>query len=181
MIEKAIEMILIAIGEDTKREGLIKTPERVARMYEEVFSSVEKNDFDECKLFYSENEKDVITLNNIEFYSMCEHHLLPFFGHVHIAYVPNNKKVCGLSKIVRMIDYCSKRPSIQENLTYQIAKIFQDNVQPKGIAVAIEATHLCMAMRGVKSSGAITKTSHFEGVFNENDDLKRDFLRLFKP
>lgn len=177
IIEDAVTAILTAIGEDVERDGLKETPKRVAKMYAEVFSSVEENDFDNYKVFPSMNEDDMVLVKDIEFYSMCEHHLLPFFGKAHVAYIPADNQVLGLSKVARMVDFCAKRPNVQEDLTIQIARLLTEKVKIKGVAVSIEAEHMCMSMRGVKARGSLTKTFHYQGVFKENRDLKNDFLR----
>ncbi|MGG5359089.1 MULTISPECIES: GTP cyclohydrolase I FolE [unclassified Enterococcus] len=179
-IENAVRDILEAVGEDIHREGLIETPARVANMYEEIFSSVTKNKFEENKVFSSLNEEDMVIVKDIGFYSMCEHHLLPFFGKVHIAYIPAGKKVSGLSKLARMVDFCAKRPNVQENMTIQIAELLKEEVRPAGIAVSIEAEHLCMAMRGIKASGSTTKTFHYEGYFKNDPLLRQEFLEALR-
>ncbi|EOH87303.1 GTP cyclohydrolase I FolE [Enterococcus pallens] len=175
-IEAAVKQILEAIGEDPEREGLIDTPKRVAKMYGEVFSSLNEPEFDDYTLFASGNDDDMVVVKDIQFYSMCEHHLLPFFGKVHIAYVPEGDKVLGLSKLPRLVDYCTKRPSVQENLTVLIADQLVKHVPVKGVAVSIEAEHMCMTMRGVKTPHSSTKTFHYTGIFKEDREWKRDFL-----
>ncbi len=176
-IEEAVKTILTAIGEDIDRDGLKETPKRVAKMYAEVFSSVREKEFTNYKVFPSLNEDDMVLVKDIEFYSMCEHHLLPFFGKAHVAYIPSDNKVLGLSKVARMVDFCAKRPNVQEDLTIQIANLINEKVKTKGVAVSIEAEHMCMAMRGVKARGSVTKTFHYQGVFKEDKDVKNDFLR----
>ena len=176
-IEEAVKTILTAIGEDVNRDGLKETPKRVAKMYAEVFSSVQEKEFTNYKVFPSLNEDDMVLVKDIEFYSMCEHHLLPFFGKAHVAYSPSDNKVLGLSKVARMVEFCAKRPNVQEDLTIQIANLINEKVKTKGVAVSIEAEHMCMAMRGVKARGSVTKTFHYQGVFKEDKDVKNDFLR----
>ncbi|RHH67272.1 GTP cyclohydrolase I FolE [Vagococcus sp. AM17-17] len=176
-IEEAVKTILTAIGEDVDRDGLKETPKRVAKMYAEVFSSVQEKEFTNYKVFPSLNEDDIVLVKDIEFYSMCEHHLLPFFGKAHVAYIPSDNKVLGLSKVARMVEFCAKRPNVQEDLTIQIANLINEKVKTKGVAVSIEAEHMCMAMRGVKARGSVTKTFHYQGVFKEDKDVKNDFLR----
>ena len=176
-IEEAVKTILTAIGEDVNRDGLKETPKRVAKMYAEVFSSVQEKEFTNYKVFPSLNEDDMVLVKDIEFYSMCEHHLLPFFGKAHVAYIPSDNKVLGLSKVARMVEFCAKRPNVQEDLTIQIANLINEKVKTKGVAVSIEAEHMCMAMRGVKARGSVTKTFHYQGVFKEDKDVKNDFLR----
>lgn len=176
-IEEAVKTILTAIGEDVDRDGLKETPKRVAKMYAEVFSSVREKEFTNYKVFPSLNEDDMVLVKDIEFYSMCEHHLLPFFGKAHVAYIPSDHKVLGLSKVARMVEFCAKRPNVQEDLTIQIANLINEKVRTKGVAVSIEAEHMCMAMRGVKARGSVTKTFHYQGVFKEDKDVQDDFLR----
>lgn len=174
-IEQAVRMILDAVGEDSTRSGLVDTPKRVAKMYEEIFSGLLEPEFDDYKLFDSANEGEMVLVKDIEFYSMCEHHLLPFYGKAHVAYIPEGGKVLGLSKLPRLVEYCAKRPSVQEDLTVAIAEKLQANIPVKGIAVAIEAEHMCMMMRGVKSPHSSTKTFQFTGLFKEKD-WKNQFL-----
>lgn len=175
-IEAAVTQILEALGEDPKREGLINTPRRVAKMYQEIFSSLNEPEFNDYPLFDSGNDNDMVLVKEIQFYSMCEHHLLPFFGKVHVAYVPEGNKVVGLSKLPRLVEYCAKRPSVQENLTVMIADQLVKHVPVKGVAVAIEEEHMCMTMRGVKTPNSLTKTFHYRGIFKEDREWKKDFL-----
>ncbi|MGK0550825.1 GTP cyclohydrolase I FolE [Enterococcus faecalis] len=179
-IEAAIEQLLEAVGEDPQRPGLLDTPKRVAKMYEEVFAGLIGPEFTDYKFFDSNNGGEMVLVQDIEFYSMCEHHLLPFFGKAHIAYIPEKGKVLGLSKLPRLVEYCAKRPSVQENLTVMIAEKLKNNVPVKGIAVALEAEHLCMMMRGVRSQHSVTKTYHFDGLFKE-PQWKKQFLQEIKP
>lgn len=176
-IEEAVKVILDAIGEDVNRDGLKETPKRVAKMYAEVFSSVREKEFTNYKVFPSMNDDDMVLVKDIEFYSMCEHHLLPFYGKAHVAYIPADNKVLGLSKVARMVEFCAKRPNVQEDLTIQIANLLTEKVKTKGVAVSIEAEHMCMSMRGAKARGSMTKTFHYEGVFKEDRELKNDFLK----
>lgn len=175
-MEEAIIKLLEAIGEDPNREGLVDTPKRVAKMYQELFSSLNKPEFDDYSLFDSGNDGDMVLAKEIQFYSMCEHHLLPFFGKVHVAYIPDGNKVLGLSKLPRLVDHCAKRPSVQEKLTSMIADELVKHVPVKGVAVSIEAEHLCMMMRGIKSPSSKTKTFHYTGIFKENREQKKEFL-----
>ncbi|MHC5248367.1 GTP cyclohydrolase I FolE [Enterococcus sp. LJL120] len=174
-IEAAVTQILTAVGEDPQRAGLVETPQRVARMYQEIFSGL-TTDFDDFKLFDAGSAGEMVVVKDIHFYSMCEHHLLPFFGKVHIAYIPSENKVLGLSKLPRLVEYCAKRPSVQENLTRQIAEMIAEHVPVSGVAVSIEAKHLCMEMRGVRSPDSKTKTFFYLGAFKEDQEWKRDFL-----
>ncbi|AYG00321.1 GTP cyclohydrolase I FolE [Lactococcus allomyrinae] len=177
-IERAIREILFAVGENPEREGLIETPKRVAKMYEEVLSSQRLNEFDEYKLFKIDPSKvdSIVTVKDISFYSMCEHHMLPFFGKAHVAYIPKDGNIIGLSKIPRLVNYVSRKLSVQENITRDIAEILEKILAPKGVAVVVEAQHLCVEMRGVKKENALTKTSYFLGEFNESVDKRMEFL-----
>ena len=157
-IAKAVKDLLIAIGEDSEREGLAETPQRVAKMYQEVFSSL--------------NHQPEEMVN----YSMCEHHLLPFFGYANVAYVPKDKKVIGLSKIPRLLDFVTKKPGMQERVTTDLVAELQRILDPAGIAVTIAARHLCMEMRGVNKAGQFTYTDKFTGQFKTDRDLKQEFL-----
>ncbi|MDT2756181.1 GTP cyclohydrolase I FolE [Enterococcus asini] len=179
IIEKAVKDILFAIGENPERPGLQETPARVARMYAEVFSGL-TTPFDDYKLFDSTSQTEMVVVKDIHFYSMCEHHLLPFFGLVHIAYIPAENKVIGLSKLPRLVEHCARRPSVQENLTEMIATELATHIPLKGVAVAIEAEHLCMAMRGVRSPQSRTKTFYYSGCFKEDREMKEDFLQAIQ-
>lgn len=175
IIEAAVRDILAAVGEAPERSGLVETPQRVARMYAEIFSGLE-SEFDDYKLFEAGNKGEMVVVKDIHFYSMCEHHLLPFFGRVHIAYIPAENRVLGLSKLPRLVEHCAKRPNVQENLTSQIAELIETHVPVEGVAVSIEAKHLCMEMRGVRSPDSKTKTFHYSGLFKSDREWKRDFL-----
>jgi GTP cyclohydrolase I len=176
-IEKAALEILKAIGEDPNREGLIKTPKRVARAFEEICSGYFKDPKEVLNdaLFESTNN-EMVVVRDIEFYSMCEHHILPFFGRVHVAYIPD-KKVVGLSKIPRMVEVFARRLQIQEQLTEQIADAIMDVVKPKGVGVVIHARHMCMEMRGVKSKYSYTSTSALRGIFLE-EKTREEFFNI---
>jgi GTP cyclohydrolase I len=176
-IEKATKEILEAIGENPNREGLIKTPNRVARAFQEICSGYSKDPKEVLNdaLFESTNN-EMVVVRNIEFYSMCEHHILPFFGRVHVAYIPD-KKVVGLSKIPRMVEVFARRLQIQEQLTEQIADAIMEVVQPKGVGVVIHARHMCMEMRGVKSKFSYTSTSALRGIFLE-EKTREEFFNI---
>lgn len=176
-IENAVREILSAVGEDPTRPGLLETPARVARMYAEVFASQTAAPFDNYKVFRVEEPTEMVLLKDIPFYSMCEHHLLPFFGTVQVAYVPQHHQVIGLSKIPRLIDYCAKKPNVQERLTVAIAKELQRILDPAGVAVSITARHMCMEMRGVSKPGVHTESSYYSGQFKQDLELKREFLQ----
>ncbi|MEY8459009.1 GTP cyclohydrolase I FolE [Lactococcus ileimucosae] len=177
-IEDAVRDILMAVGEDPEREGLLETPERVAKMYEEILSSQKLLDFEEYKLFKIEatEQEQSILIKDIPFYSMCEHHMLPFFGTANVAYIPKDGNIIGLSKIPRLVNYVSRKLSVQENITRDIAEILNDILQPKGVAVVVEARHMCIEMRGVKKGNSQTRTSFFLGEFEENREMRLEFL-----
>lgn len=173
-IQAAVRQILTAVGEDPSRPGLLETPQRVARMYEEIFSGLQE-EFSDYKLFSSDHE-EMVLVKDIQFYSMCEHHLLPFFGEVHIAYYPKDGQVLGLSKFPRLVEHCAKRPSVQENLTSLIGKKLVENVPNEGVAVSITAKHMCMEMRGIKTPHSATTTYFYSGKFKELTE-KQAFLQ----
>ena len=177
-IENAVREILINIGEDINREGLIETPKRVAKMYEEILSTKNINDFDNYKLFEVDldNSQEMILIKDIPFFSMCEHHMLPFFGKVHVAYIPRENKVIGLSKIPRLVEFVSRKLSVQEEITVNVAKKLIEILNPLGIAVVVEARHMCIEMRGINKVGSVTKTSFYSGEFKVNVDRKKEFL-----
>ena len=177
-IENAVREILINIGEDINREGLIETPKRVAKMYEEILSTKNINDFDNYKLFEVDldNSQEMILIKDIPFFSMCEHHMLPFFGKVHVAYIPRENKVIGLSKIPRLVEFVSRKLSVQEEITVNIAKKLIEILNPLGVAVVVEARHMCIEMRGINKIGSVTRTSFYSGEFKENVDRKKEFL-----
>ncbi|HAZ09636.1 MAG TPA: GTP cyclohydrolase I FolE [Candidatus Omnitrophica bacterium] len=179
-IQKAVRMILEAVGENADRPDLKKTPERVAEMYAEIFSGISKDPARELEVLLTEKHDEMVLLKDIPLYSICEHHLLPFIGKAHIAYIPKNNKVTGLSKIVRVVEILSKRLQVQERLTTEIAEILMKKLKPMGVMVIIEAEHLCMSMRGVKKSGVLTVTSAVRGVFKENQKTRAETLALIK-
>jgi len=177
-IEKAIKSILEAIGEDPKRTGLKGTPARVAAMYEEIFAGIGKNPEGVLQVFVGEGHDEIVLVKDIPLYSICEHHLLPFSGKAHVAYLPRGKRVTGLSKLVRVVDILSRRPQLQERLTTSIAETLMKGLRPQGVLVVIEAEHLCMSMRGVKKAGALTITSAVRGIFKENEKTRAETLTL---
>lgn len=177
-IERAVREILIAIGEDPDREGLLETPERVARMYEEVFSGLENSPEKHLKIFSEEKNEEMVVVRDIPLYSMCEHHLLPFVGKAHIVYIPGSGKVIGLSKLARIVDNFARRPQIQERLTSQIADFLMEKLEPQGVAVVIEAEHLCMTMRGARAAGAKTTTSALRGSMRSDARTRSEALSL---
>ncbi|MBQ3087295.1 MAG: GTP cyclohydrolase I FolE [Clostridia bacterium] len=177
-IERAVREILIAIGEDPDREGLIETPKRVANMYAEVFSGLHEDATDHLKIFSEQQNDEMVIVRDIPLYSMCEHHLLPFVGKAHIAYIPADGKVIGLSKLARIVGVYARRPQLQERLTSQIADFLEEHLQPKGVAVVVEAEHLCMTMRGVRAAGAKTKTSALRGSMKKDARTRAEALSL---
>ena len=178
-IENAVREILIAIGEDPDREGLLETPSRVARMYEELFAGLVGDAKKHLKLFNEGRSDEMVIVRDIPLYSMCEHHLLPFVGKAHIAYIPSDGRVLGLSKLARIVDHYSKRPQLQERLTSQIADFLEENLHPQGVAVLIEAEHLCMTMRGIRAAGAVTRTSALRGIVRSDARTRAEVMSLF--
>ncbi|MBY7114816.1 GTP cyclohydrolase I FolE [Bacillus sp. 17RED48] len=179
-IEVAVKMILEAIGEDINREGILETPKRVAKMYKEVFQGLGQNPEKHLLKIFNENHEELVLVKEIPFYSMCEHHLVPFFGIAHIGYIPNNGKVTGLSKLARALETICKRPQVQERITNELANVIFETLKPKGVIVVIEAEHMCMTMRGVKKPGSITITSSYKGIFKDNSTLRSETLNLIE-
>ncbi len=177
-IEKAVRDILKAIGDNPNRPDLRKTPTRVAEMFEEIFSGIKKDPRKELEVILGEEHNEIVLVKDISLYTVCEHHLLPFVGKVHLAYIPKNGRVTGLSKLVRVVETLSKRLQIQERLTTQIADIVMEKLHPLGVLVVIEAEHLCISMRGAKKPGTITTTSAVRGVFKENSKTRAEALSL---
>ena len=176
-VKKAVRLLLEGIGEDADREGLIETPDRIARMCEEIYGGYEEDAKEHlCKTFHVENS-DMVVEKDITFYSMCEHHMLPFFGKVHIAYIPKGE-VVGLSKLARTVEVYARRLQLQERMTAQIADAIMDCLNPAGVMVVCEAEHLCMTMRGVKKPGTKTVNVVTRGVFSGNDSLQNSFFNL---
>jgi len=176
-IEKAVASIIEAIGEDPKREGLIGTPRRIAEMYAEVFGGIYEDPGEELRVGFEEGHQEMVILKDIPFYSMCEHHFLPFHGLAHVGYIPSGR-VVGASKIGRVVEILARRPQLQERLTTQIANTIVSVLQPKGVAVVIQAEHLCMTMRGVKKPGSNIVTSAMRGLFQKNPLTRSEFLSL---
>lgn len=177
-IQQAMRDILVAIGEDPDREGLQETPARVARMYAEVFSGLASDPCEELhKVFAADDHQEMVLVRDIQFYSMCEHHFLPFHGIAHVAYVPNGK-VTGLSKLARLVEGFARRPQMQERLTTQVAEALMEALEPRGALVVVEAAHMCMEMRGVKKPGALTQTSAVRGMFEENAATRAEAFSL---
>lgn len=179
-IQNAVREILIAVGEDPDREGLLETPKRVANMYEEIFAGLTEDSKQHIKLFNEQSNDEMVIVKDIPFYSMCEHHLLPFFGKAHIGYIPSDNKIIGLSKLARIVDNFAKKPQVQERLTSDIADFLNDNLQPKGVAVIMEAEHMCMTMRGARAAGSKTQTSALRGIMRTDAKTRAEVLSLLK-
>ena len=178
VIEESVQNILTNIGEDPTREGLLHTPNRVARMYDELTSGyrVDPEKLINGALFTVDYD-DMVTVKNIEFHSLCEHHMLPFYGVAHVAYVPNGK-VVGLSKIPRIVDMFARRLQVQERMTVQIAEFIDEVLKPQGVAVVIEGSHMCMVMRGVKKADATMTTSAMRGIFKTDTNMRSEFMGM---
>lgn len=174
-LTKIISKLLTAVGEDINRDGLIETPKRVARMYQELLSGYEIDSKKVFKLFQSEDFSGIVNIENIQFYSLCEHHLVPFFGTVSIGYLPNGK-ILGLSKFARLVEIYARRLQVQERFTIQIATDIMKYLAPKGVIVVSQAEHLCMSMRGIKKPGSITTVIVKKGIFEKDPNLVREFL-----
>jgi len=179
-IEKAVKDILIAIGEDPNRNGLKDTPKRVARMYEEIFAGIKKDPSKELGVIFEKEHDEIVLIKDIPLYSMCEHHMVPFIGKANVAYIPQNNKITGLSKIVRVVDGYARRLQVQERLTTEIADCMMNKLKAKGVMVVIEAEHLCMSMRGVKKPGVLTVTSAVRGTFRKDQKTRAETLALIK-
>ena len=178
-IKDAIRLLLEGIGEDVNREGLIETPDRIARMYEEICGGMEEDAATHLSKVFHVDTNEMVMEKDITFYSTCEHHMLPFYGKVHIAYIPDGK-VVGLSKLARTVEVYARRLQLQEQLTGQIADALMTHMQPKGVMVMIEAEHMCMTMRGVQKPGTKTVTTIVRGVFAEDYSLQQTFLQMVK-
>jgi GTP cyclohydrolase I len=178
-IEAAVREILEAIGEDPDRDGLVNTPARVARMYAEVFAGLREQPDQHLQVMFEADHDEMVMVRDIDLTSMCEHHLVPFMGRAHVAYIPNEDgRVTGLSKLARLVDAYAKRPQVQERLTTQVADELERTLQPRGVLVVIEAEHLCMSMRGVRKPGATTVTSAVRGLFRTNTATRFEAMRL---
>lgn len=176
-IQDGVRLILEGIGEDLNREGLRETPERIARMYEEICGGMTEDAGTHLQKTFSVSDSGIVMEKDIVFYSMCEHHMLPFYGKAHIAYIPDGK-VVGLSKLARTVEVFAKRLQIQEQMTAQIADAIMEHLSPKGVMVVIEAEHMCMTMRGVKKPGSLTETMAVRGKFKENTELQKQFFMM---
>ncbi|RXZ81279.1 GTP cyclohydrolase I FolE [Paenibacillaceae bacterium] len=178
-IEFHIQEVLKLIGENTEREGLLETPARVTRMYEEIFAGYEVDPREVLGVTFDEQHEELVIVRDIDYYSQCEHHMAPFFGKAHIGYIPSGK-IAGLSKLARLVDAITRRLQVQERITSQIADIMEEVLQPHGVMVVIEGEHLCMCARGVKKTGSKTITSGVRGEFRTNAALRSEFLSLLK-
>jgi len=179
-IENGVRMILEGIGEDLSRKDLADTPSRVAEMYQEIFSGIGCDPEAELEVLLAHNHEEIVLLKDIPLYSVCEHHLLPFTGKAHVAYIPKEDRVTGLSKLVRVVDMLSRRPQVQERLTTDIAEVIMRKLKPMGVMVIIEAEHLCISMRGVKKPGSVTITSVVRGIFKENEKTRAEVMALIR-
>lgn len=178
-IQNAVREILIAIGEDPNREGLTETPTRIANMYEEIFSGINEEPEKYLEIYFQQEKyEELVLLKDIPFYSVCEHHLVPFFGKAHIGYIPKNGRLTGLSKLTRVLETVSKRPQLQERLTSSVADIIQEKLKPYGVIVVIEAEHMCMTMRGIKKPGSKTITSAVRGIFSTDAKSRAEVLSM---
>ena len=178
-IETAVRDILDAVGEDPEREGLRDTPRRIADLYAELFSGLQEDPVDVLSGGFEEGHQELVVLRNIPFYSMCEHHLLPFYGVAHVGYIPKGR-VVGIGRIGRVVEILARRPQLQERLTTQVADCLVKGLQTQGVAVVVEATHLCMTMRGVKMPNATVVTSAMRGIFHRSPPTRAEFMALIK-
>lgn len=180
-IAEGVRLILEGIGEDPMREGLVDTPRRVADMYAEIFAGLDQDAADHFCVTFNEDHQEMVLVRDIPLYSICEHHFVPFMGRAHVAYVPGKEgRICGLSKLARVVDVFARRPQVQERMTSQIADTIVENLNPRGVMVVIEAEHLCMSMRGVQKPGAITTTSAVRGIFERNMATRSEAMSLIK-
>jgi len=179
-IEEGVRLIIEGIGEDPERAGLKETPERVARLYEEIFAGLKTPTEELLKSIEGESHDELVLLKDIPFYSMCEHHLLPFIGKAHVAYIPSGGKIVGLSELAKAVEIFAKRPQVQERMTTQLADLLMERLKPKGAMVIIDAEHMCMSMRGVKKLGSKTVTSAVRGIFRTKQSTRQELLELIK-
>ncbi len=178
-LQTAVKMMLEAIGENTEREGLKDTPHRVAKMYSELFSGLHQDPREHLQtFFYDDQHEEMVLVKDIALYSMCEHHLLPFYGRAHIAYIPSGGRIVGLSKLIRVVETVARRPQLQERLTSSVADIIVEVMKPKGVVVVVDAEHLCMSIRGVKKPGSTTITSAVRGIFRRNQVSRAEAFSL---
>lgn len=178
-IENAVREILLAIGENPEREGLVDTPSRIARMYEEIFSGLNEDPKKHLQVFFQEGDhEELVLVRDIPFYSVCEHHLVPFFGKAHVAYIPKKGRLTGLSKLARVVDTVAKKPQLQERLSAQVADSIMEALSPYGVIVVVEAEHMCMTMRGIKKPGSNTVTSAVRGIFETDAKSRAEAMSL---
>jgi GTP cyclohydrolase I len=178
-IAKAVREILLAIGEDPDRDGLQDTPERVARMYAEIASGIHEDPSEHLQVTFEAGHDEMVMVRDIPLYSLCEHHLIPFIGKAHVAYIPGKDgRITGLSKIARLVDGFSRQPQVQERLTVQVADAMEARLEPRGVMVVVEAEHLCMSMRGIQKSGSTTVTSAVRGLFRDNIATREEAMRF---
>ena len=177
-VEQAVYQLLEALGENPEREGLLDTPKRVAKMYAEMFSGLNEDPKDQFTAVFSEVHDEVVLVKDIPFYSMCEHHLVPFYGKAHVAYLPSGDKVTGLSKLARAVEVAARRPQLQERLTDQVATALEEALNPRGVFVMVEAEHMCMTMRGIKKPGSKTITTVAKGLYKEDREERKEILSL---
>lgn len=176
-IENAVRELLAAVGEDPDREGLVGTPGRIARMYEEIFSGLDQDPREHLKVYFQdEQHEELVLVKDIPFYSVCEHHLVPFFGKAHVAYLPRGGRLTGLSKLARAVETVAKRPQLQERITHTVADIIMEELNPYGVVVVLEAEHMCMTMRGVKKPGSKTITSAVRGHFMKDPAARSEVM-----
>ena len=180
-IEAAVHEILAAVGEDPGRDGLVRTPERVARMYEELFTGFDENPADHLEVTFAADHDEMVMVRDIPFASLCEHHMVPFMGRAHVAYIPGTDgRITGLSKLARLVDGFAKRLQVQERMTSQIADAIEEALDPKGVLVVVDAEHLCMSMRGVKKSGTSTVTSAVRGLFRSDASTRFEAMQFVR-
>lgn len=179
-VEQAVYQLLEALGENPEREGLLDTPKRVAKMYAEMFSGLNEDPKDQFTAVFSEVHDEVVLVKDIPFYSMCEHHLVPFYGKAHVAYLPSGDKVTGLSKLARAVEVAARRPQLQERLTDQVAAALEEALNPRGVFVMVEAEHMCMTMRGIKKPGSKTITTVAKGLYKEDREERKEILSLMR-
>lgn len=179
-VEQAVYQLLEALGENPEREGLLDTPKRVAKMYAEMFSGLNEDPKDQFTAVFSEVHDEVVLVKDIPFYSMCEHHLVPFYGKAHVAYLPSGDKVTGLSKLARAVEVAARRPQLQERLTDQVATALEEALNPRGVFVMVEAEHMCMTMRGIKKPGSKTITTVAKGLYKEEREERKEILSLMR-
>ena len=179
-IEKGVRLIIEGIGEDPDRPGMRDTPNRVAKMYQEIFSGLETPAEEILQHIEGESHEELVLLKDIPFYSVCEHHLLPFIGKAHVAYIPGAGKIAGIGELAKALEMFAKRPQVQERLTAQLADLIMEKLKPKGAMVVVDAEHLCLSMRGLKKSGARTVTSAVRGIFRSKESTRQELLELIK-